>query len=417
MISLEINYGLTKKDLYASKDRLDGLITRIKSRGQGFYEIIDDDTMLDDISKYTDSIKDKYKYVVILGIGGSALGSICLKELFYFKEKKKFFIIDNIDPVLINEISQTIVYSKTLFIVITKSGTTPETVSQYFYFRQKCETKNLDIRNHFVFITDPKKGLLREVANNENIKTFSIPENIGGRFSVLTPVGLLPAKLMGIDIHRLIEGAKKMRDRFFSLDSEKNLCFQISQIQYLLNTKGVNINVMFPYSNKLIKFADWYRQLLAESIGKKYNRDGDIINIGITPVNALGATDQHSQNQLYNEGPNDKFFMFIYVEKYGEDILIPNIYPTKEEFSFLQNISFRKLLKTEMQGTIKSLNDSKRPSILLVVDRICEETIGELFMMFEGSIAFLGEMFNINAFDQPGVELSKTITKDLLNQK
>lgn len=415
-------HGLSPQELENAASLIPGYLEQIHARNQGFYSVIDNKKTVEEIKKFAKNTEDKenmskFDEIVVLGIGGSALGTICLhqslKHLFENERSRlsrkhpRLHVLDNIDPALITEIEDVIDYKKTLFIVVTKSGTTPETLSEYYYYREKLEQEGLKPVEHFVFITDPNQGTLREIARAENIPSFDIPENIGGRFSVLTAVGLLPAQLMGINIDKLIAGAQKMRDTCLNklnTNFEQNLPFQLAAIQYLLSQKGKTINVMFPYSQKLIRFADWYRQLLAESIGKALNNNGKKVNVGITPVNALGVTDQHSQSQLYHEGPNDKLIIFIKVENLGPEIKIPQL-----------NISFNKLMQTEMEGTISSLTKNDRPNITITIPTVDEETLGQLFMLFEGATAFLGEFLNINAFDQPGVELSKQITRKLLS--
>jgi len=407
---------MIEKEIIKLKNKIPDYIQKIHSRKQGFYTFIDDKKTILTIQQFAKNVKGKFDDIVLLGIGGSALGAITLqqslKHLFENElpiKKRKFprlHVLDNIDPDLISGIEDIIDYRRTLFIVASKSGKTPETISQYFYFRKKCEEKNLNSKKHFVFITEPEKGLLGKLSIEEKIQTFYIPENVGGRFSVLTAVGLLPAALIGIDINALIDGAKKMRALCFSKIFEKNIAYKIAATQYLLYKKGIKITVLFPYSQRLVKFTDWYKQLLAESIGKE--------NIGITPSNALGVTDQHSQNQLYNDGPNDKFFIFIKVNNLGETLKIPNLYPKDEESNYLKNITFNKLMHTEQEGTIQALKHNKRPNIVLNIDKVDEQNLGALFMLFECATAYLGEFFGINAYNQPGVELSKIITRKLL---
>jgi glucose-6-phosphate isomerase len=406
MISFDLKN--LKQDFSSQSKEIANSLQKIRSRKQGFYEIVDDKKTAKEILKFAKTARKKYKHFVLLGIGGSSLGPLCIEQSFghLFKEKK-LLVLDNIDPVLLAETEEVIDYKTTLFLVVTKSGTTPETMSQYFYFRDKVNKKKLDPKKHFVFITDPEKGLLREIANKEKIPSFEIPENVGGRFSVLTAVGLLPAALLGININKMLAGARKMRDQFLSTNSKENLPFQLAKIQYELSQKGKSINVMIPYSQKLFRLADWYRQLLAESIGKKFDNEQKIVNVGITPVNALGVTDQHSQLQLYNEGPNDKLFIFIEVEKLKPVLKIPSQL-------FNKNITFNQLLQIEKNATASALTKNSRPNFTIKIDEINEENIGALFMLFEGATAFLGEMFNINTFDQPGVELSKKLTKEAL---
>ncbi len=413
IFAINKRHGLSKSEFHAQSKFIKQYLQKIQAKKQGFYKIIDNNQATESIKNFAKKIKGKFKDIIILGIGGSALGAACiqqsLKHLFgkTSANTPKLHILDNIDPTLLSELEEVIDYKKTLFIVITKSGTTPETLAQYFYFRSKINTKKLDPKKHFIFITDPKTGFLRQLANEEKIPSFEVPTNVGGRFSVLTAVGLLPAALIGINIDNLIIGARKMRDKFLSTNFSQNLPFQLATIQYLISKKEKNINVLMPYSQKLIKFADWYRQLLAESIGKEHDNKGKIVNVGLTPVNALGVTDQHSQLQLFNEGPNDKLIIFIEVKNLGKDIKIPKIY---------SNLTFNKLLQIEKYATEKSLTKNNRPNITITVDKVDEQTLGELLMLFECSISFLGEFFNINAFDQPGVELSKKLTKDMLKK-
>lgn len=414
MIKLDISNS-TVKDIKTQHERLGEYLDNIHAKNQGFYTIIDNNSPVEKVLEFASKVKGKYEDIVVLGIGGSALGTICLqqslKHLFENELKEndypRLHVLDNVDPVLIKQIEDVFSLEKTLFIVVSKSGETPETLAQYFHFRSLTEIAGLNAKDHFVFITDSEKGLLREVSKNENIPSFEIPKNVGGRFSVLTSVGLLPAALIGIDIKKLIKGARDMRDLFYSDSMSHNMPFQIAALQYLLSLEGKSMTVLMPYSQKLIRFADWYRQLLAESIGK----DG----LGLTPINALGVTDQHSQSQLYNDGPNDKFFIFLKVHNFGTNIEIP-VSTNEKSVEYLKGVSFKKLIHTEQDGTTKALTQNGRPNITLEIDKVNEENLGGLFMLFECATAFLGEFFKINAFDQPGVELSKKITKQLLTK-
>lgn len=411
-------HGLTLGEIEKESSLIGTYLKQIDAREQGFYKVIDDESLVERINSFAANADDKYDHFVVLGIGGSALGTICLQQsLTSLFGQKRLHVLDNIDPALMTEVQDVIQLERTLFLVVTKSGGTPETLSQYMYFRNLCNNENLEAKEHFVFITDPEKGFLRTVANEEGIITFDVPPDVGGRFSVLTAVGLLPAKLIGLNVEELLKGAREMRDAFQSESASENLPFQLATIQYLLSKKGKNINVLTPYAQKLIRLADWYRQLLAESIGKKLNNDGEEVFTGITPINALGATDQHSQSQLYNEGPNDKLHIFLKANNMGGDVAIPMLYPDEESLQYLKDVTFAKLIHTEMQGTIEALTQNDRPNITIEIEQVNERALGELFLLFEGATAFLGEFFNINAFDQPGVELSKQITKKLLSHE
>lgn len=417
--------GVTEGDVRLLQPRLPTLLQQIHSRKQGFYEVIDDEEMLRAIERYVRQCAGKFTSVVVLGIGGSALGTICiaqtLKHLYenelLKKKTPRLYVLDNIDPTLMRETLEVINLQKTLVVVITKSGGTPETLSQYFFFRRLMDQKKLKATKHFVFVTDPKAGLLRKIATEEGIPAFSIPENVGGRFSVLTAVGLLPAALIGVNIKKLLRGARAQRDVFLSENFETNTAFQLAAVQYLLYQNGKTINVLMPYAQKLIRLADWYRQLLAESIGKAHNRQGELVHVGLTPVNALGVTDQHSQNQLYNEGPNDKLLMFVRVNNLAKKMAIPLLRPKESAVQFLRGTSFNDLIDVEYRGTAQALTHNQRPNLTITIDSIGEEQLGGLFMLFEGSVAFLGELFDINTYDQPGVELSKNLTKKILLEK
>lgn len=418
-------HGLSKKELASTSKHLKPFLKRIHAREQGFYRVIDDVAMVRDIEHFAKGVKSTYRNIVVLGIGGSALGTICLQQSFghLFEHElterifPKLHVLDNIDPALIEEIQDVIDLRKTLFLVVTKSGGTPETIAQYMYFRAQIDRLGLLAKEHFVFVTDPEKGLLRDVARLDSIPTFAVPKDVGGRFSVQTAVGLLPAALMGINIRALLKGMQRMRDTFLSSAAKENLPFQLATVQYLLGEKGKHINVLMPYSQRLIRFADWYGQLLAESIGKAKNDAGEVVNVGLTPVRALGATDQHSQSQLYNEGPNDKFILFVEVQKLAKRLPIPNLFPKRDEVAFLKGVSFNELIATEKRATADAYTKNDRPNMTINIPEVNEQTLGELFMLFEGATAFLGEFYGINAFDQPGVELSKQLTKEYLQRK
>ena len=393
-------HGLTKVEIQEQAAKIPEYLEKIAARDQGFYEIVDDEATRQCVEEFAAKVRDKYDHFVVFGIGGSSLGGICLQQAFTnsFAETK-LHIIDNIDPLWLHELENHIFLERSLFIVITKSGGTPETMEEYQHFRNKTDAAGLDPKEHFVFVTDPESGKLRQIANDEQIPAFEIPPNVGGRFSVLTPVGLLPASLLAIDTKALLTGAQQMRNAFLSHDFDTNLPFQIATIQYLLGQKGKTINVMMPYAQKLIRFADWYRQLLAESIGKAQNNSGDTVNVGLTPVNALGVTDQHSQSQLYMEGPNDKLLIFIKISARS------GILPT-----------FSRLMDAELQATADALTENNRPNFTIEISAVTPETLGALFMLFEAATAFLGEFYDINAFDQPGVERSKVLTKENLQK-
>ena len=415
---IDKNHGLSTDEILEQGKLIKEYLHKIHSKNPGFYDVIDDNTLIKAINIFAKKAEGKFTDVVVFGIGGSSLGTACLKQCFKkfaierpLKEGEiktpELHVISNIDPVLIKKFASILDLPKTLFIVVSKSGTTSETMAQYLYFRQKCKEKKLTIKNHFAFVTDKEEGLLRTIATKDYIQAFEIPKNIGGRFSVLTSAALLPAKLCGIDIQKIIAGAKKMKDEFEKTEIAENTPFRFAAIQYLLSQKGKNINVLMPYSQQLDRLTDWYTQLLAESIGKQGK--------GLTPLKALGVEDQHSQIQLYNDGPNDKLIIFIEAEELTDPLVIPNPHTDIPAFDIInKKVTFNKLITIEKKGTEMALTENNRPNITLKINNISEETLGELFLLFEASVAFLGEFFDVYAFDQPAVELGKKFSKELL---
>jgi glucose-6-phosphate isomerase len=375
--------------------------------------------LIDRIEAFFREVDGKFEYLAILGIGGSALGTRCIVDaLCTPAARAKVFVLDNVDPAMLDDFEKSVNLEKTLFVVVSKSGGTPETVAQYFYFRSRMEeVMGKEWKKQFVVVTDPEKGFLREVVKSEGLKSFDVPPEIGGRFSVLSAVGLLPAGLLGVDIREMLRGARQ------ALESQK-MALELAAVQYLLQReRGVVMTVMMPYSSRLSTFSDWYVQLLSESIGKEKDLDGETVHTGITPVKAVGVTDQHSQVQLFTSGPFDKFVVFLEVEEAGIDMTIPIVTSentssgrdSAKDFSYLHGVSFQKLLNTEKQATEQALTQYHRANATVKIHEVDAAALGELFVFFEMSVAFLGELYRINTFDQPGVELGKTLTKKLLS--
>jgi len=424
IFSVGSKQGLTKKQFQSTKKDLKKHLDAFYTRDQYFHEVVDDKKAVREIKKYALSVRGKYDHIVVLGIGGSALGTTCLRKslqhLYQHELPKqtlpRLHVLDNVDPVLVREVQDILNLKRTLFVVVSKSGKTPETLSHFLYFRNQILRKKLTLKNHFVFVTGSQDNPLRRIGNSEDIHVIAHGP-VGGRFAVLSSVGLLPAALIGIDILGLLKGAREMRKRFVSTSFEKNYPFQVATVQYLLAKRGKTINVMMPYAQKLASFADWYRQLLAESTGKEKDRNGKKVNVGITPVKALGATDQHSQTQLYNEGPHDKLIMFIRVKDLSKKVSIPNPYKNEESLRYLKGASFNALIDAEYRGTAQAFTTYKRPNMTVSIGKVDAYHLGQLFMLFEGATAFLGEFWNIDAFNQPGVELAKVLTREILGKK
>jgi glucose-6-phosphate isomerase len=375
---------------------------------QGFVDLPFDIEIVTEIQSKTLKFQNQYDTIVVLGIGGSMLGVQVLVDSLYIDDKIIVHCLDNIDPFVIENLSQNLDYSQTLFLVQTKSGGTPETIAQFLYFKEQLQSLNLNLEDHCIFVTDPERGYLRQLANqNPKIVTFDIPANVGGRFSILTPMGLLISCLLDLDAQRLLDGAGSI------YTSSKELCASLANNQFQLYKQGVDQNVLMPYTSRLATLCKWYIQLLSESTGKEFDLSGNKVNVGITPVPATGATDQHSQVQLFKDGPFNKLIMTIQVENYNAFPMICDDVPVGYEY--LKGVTFGQLMDAELQGTRQSLTESGKPNLNIVINKVCEYTVGELLMMFELSVAYLGNMLNINTFDQPGVERGKIVAKEILS--
>lgn len=378
--------------------------------------------IVEDILSYVNDVKDKFDTFVVLGIGGSALGPMAVQQAInhpYYnelpREKRgfpKLYIADNVDPEKLVYLFDIIDVEKTLFNVVSKSGSTSETMSQFMIIKEMLEKKcgKEKAKENIVCTTDVKNGNLVKISNEEGYKKFVIPDGVGGRFSELTPVGLLPAAMCGIDIKKLLDGAAKMDEICKNEDIYKNPAFMYAILHYIGMEQGKNISVTIPYADSLKYISDWYAQLWAESLGKKFDINGNVVNVGQTPVKALGVTDQHSQIQLYSEGPNDKIVVFIGVKDYKETLNIPKIYSDIPSLGFLGGVTQNKLIQTEQMATEYALYKSQKANMTLTLDCVNEETIGGLLYLFEVATGFIGELMNINAFDQPGVEEGKNAT-------
>ena len=380
------------------------------------------------VKEYAAMVQGRFDNILVLGIGGSALGGIAVTEallkpywnLLSDEQRNglpKIFFLDNIDPDTIKGLLDVLDLEKTLVNVITKSGSTAETMSQFMIVKDLLEKELGDnYRYNIVATTDKKTGILRQIAEQEGYKTFVVPDDVGGRFSVFSAVGLLPMALVGIDIDEVMNGIKDMDLALKNTDIHQNIAAQGALIQYLLDTKkGKNLSVMMPYSSRLKYVSDWYVQLWAESLGKEYNNAGEKVNVGPTPIKALGATDQHSQIQLYNEGPNNKVITFIRVENFDTTLEIPKIFEYTG-IGYLGGKTINDLINAEADSTRVALADYSRPTMTITLERIDEYNVAQLLYMLEIQTAIAGELYNINTFNQPGVEQAKNYTYALMGR-
>lgn len=383
----------------------------------GFYDLSQQD--INPILDYLRSIEDKFDTMVVLGIGGSALGNRAVYSALKIELelKKKLLVCDNVDPTMLYDILEQIDWNRTIFNLISKSGTTSETMAAYMIIADVLRKKfPNDFRQRMIITTDKKKGFLRDIINKEGYPSFVVPDNVGGRFSVLTDVGLVSSAFVGLNIKAMLSGSESMKLRCEQIDLWQNPAYLNGLLHYLYMRQGKNISVMMPYANPLYDTADWYRQLWAESLGKKYNREGKEVFVGQTPVKALGTTDQHSQVQLYTEGPNDKVFTFLTVERFKHDYIIPDIHPDRGEVNFLADKPLSRLLNTERLATEIALTRTGRPNCNIIFPELNEYTLGQFIMMYEVQTVFTGKLLNIDPLDQPGVEAGKISTYAMMGK-
>lgn len=371
---------------------------------------------------------DALSDVVVLGIGGSALGPIALRTALRPPQwnllddatrggNPRLHVLDNVDPANITSLLDRLDLRRSQFVVISKSGGTAETMAQYLVVRGRLSQVLGDAaaRERLVFVTDPQQGALRHIANAEKIAALDIPPNVGGRFSVLTPVGMLPAALIGIDTAQLLQGAERMRVRCDAATLTENIAGAFAALQYVADSRHHRpIQVLMPYSDSLRDLADWFVQLWAESLGK-HRVPGDA-GVGPTPLGALGATDQHSKVQLFMEGPGDKTVTFIGVEKGAEEVEIPTLHGDVPELAYLGGHRLGELLDIERRATAGALALRGRPNMTFTMERVDPGHVGELMMLLEIATAYAGQFYGVDAYDQPGVELGKQFTYAMLGR-
>ena len=399
----------------------------------GFLDLPDDRTLHRATEAYVARVRarsgaDALTDVVVLGIGGSALGPLALRTALRPPQwnlldataragHPRLHVLDNVDPANISALLARLDLRGSLFVVTSKSGGTAETMAQYLVVRARLTAAlgEAAARERLVFVTDPEKGALRAIARAEAVAALEIPANVGGRFSVLTPVGVLPAALMGIDTARLLAGAAAMRTRCASDDLTLNIAGAFAALQHLADTKhGRRIQVLMPYSDALRDMAAWFVQLWAESLGK-HRTPGDA-GVGPTPLAALGATDQHSQVQLFMEGPADKTVTFLGVDQVSGDVEIPRLHPDIAELAYLGGHRLGELLDIERRATAGALARRGRPNMTLTMEAVDPFRVGQLLMLLELATAYAGQLYGVNAFDQPGVELGKQFTYAMLGR-
>ena len=402
--------GLEEKELERILERLKeyylDLVRRHEIGELGFMKL--PYTNYSYIERIAGIMRERYSQLILVGIGGSSLGAEAVLDALFYRVNGNYLVFDNVDPMKFDKLVRKIDFKNACIVVISKSGSTLETVANFLllYGLFKNVLKE-DIRDRIVIITDPEKGPLRKLGVELGIKCFDIPRNVGGRFSVLSPVGIFPFYFVGLDVGSLLAGARKAIPDPNCIDIH-HPAFMLSAVYYSLYTRGKSMNVYMTYMECMEKFVDWFRQLWAESLGK----DGK----GQTPVKAIGTVDQHSQIQLYNDGPKDKVVTFIVPDgcsfvdfTIGETLI--------GDFDYLRNKSQGEILRASYEGTRDAMTERGIPNITITLSKIDEEVFGYLFMVYEIAVSLSGYLLGVNPFDQPGVERGKEITRRKLMVK
>ncbi|NTV30512.1 glucose-6-phosphate isomerase [candidate division WWE3 bacterium] len=378
---------------------------------------------IQDIKETVESTKERCDTLVVVGIGGSLLGAemlySVLKKSIYHKKNQHFsrvyFLGDTTDPTPILNLLAHIDLEHTAFNIVSKSGSTMETIAIFEIIRDRYKKAvGTSWPNYFIFTTETTNNYLFQTAVEHEIPVFGMREDLGGRFSVLSPVGLFPAAFAGIDIQELLDGAAKM-DAHITEQGSSNDALEYAWLHYMAATEQYRlINVLFTYGYGLEKLGWWWRQLWAESLGKKHTLTGQEVRVGLTPVVSIGPADQHSQLQLYNEGPLDKTITFLGVTSYEHDLEVEHT--EDQSLSFIGGKLLSEILAAEREATRMVLTETGQLNISIMIDVIDEVHIGGLIYFFELVTIYLAGFFNINPFDQPGVESSKQRIRQLLKE-
>ena len=405
--------GIGEEELRDLRPRLDEAVNTLLEDPPGFMRL----PKTNEFSELSKALAEEVRAsgatdFVHVGIGGSALGPIALHRalnhpyynLLANRGGPRLHFAENTDPATLSAILDVAEPAGTWTNVVTKSGSTAETMANFLVIRGALvEALGEDAYGErVIFTTDPEEGYLVQIAKRQGIRTLQIPPDVGGRFSVLTPVGLFPAAATGLDVDALLRGAAQCADEVTERGAD-HPAVEGAAYHYLMDTvRGRNVRVMMPYADSLDRFAAWFVQLWAESLGKEGK--------GSTPHGAVGTTDQHSQVQLYMQGPQDKVIEIIEVEEHPRDLSIPRAYEDLEGVGYLGGHSMAELLNVECDATRKALTEAGRPNSTIRIGAIDEEHLGYLFQAMEIQTAIAGSLYGVNAFDQPGVEAGKQIT-------
>jgi glucose-6-phosphate isomerase len=426
-------HGVTDADLDGVANRVrtehERIVSEHESQVQRWQDLPDNKLLADEIAEFAREARQRYSDFILIGIGGSSLGAIATIQALTHpyrnllppeqRQGPRFFVLDNPDPEKVKATLETVDLPNTLVNVVSKSGQTAETAANFLVVRDAMYAAlgAEQARKQIIATTDPETGLLRQMSDQEGYRTFPVPPGVDGRQTVLSAVGLIPAALAGVDIHALLAGAAAMRGRASSPDVRENPAYLLAALSVLSDQKhGKSMLVTMPYADSLFGLSDWFRQLWAESLGKKLSTDNEVVNAGQTPIKALGAIDQHSQIQLYTEGPNDKLIQLVAVDDYRETVGIPNPPADVPELGYFTGGELGQLLDRERLATAWALTQAQRPNLTITIPTIDAGILGEFFYLFQLQTVMAGALYGVNPFGQPGVEAGKNATYALMGR-
>ncbi len=401
---------------------------RRRSAGEvGFAELARRKDLARACSELAEEVRAEASDFLHVGIGGSALGPRSLVRALAHPQHNllspsrrngpRIFFVENVDPESLAGLGEVIDLSRTWVHVVSKSGGTVETLSQWLVIREWLESSvgKVEAARRTIFNTDPERGLLRRIAREQGVRALEIPANVGGRFSALSPVGLFPLAVAGVDPARVLEGAQAMDEKCASGNPDENPALRLASALHAFDVRmGRGIHVLMAYADALADTAEWYRQLWAESLGKRREQEGRVTFSGPTPVKAVGAIDQHSQLQLYLEGPEDKVVIFLGVSTLRDEIKVSRGEGIPAEAGYLAGHGIGEILNVERCATEESLKNHGRPSASILLERLDPAAIGALYQFWGLATAYAGELYGVNAYDQPAVEFGKQLARRAL---
>lgn len=384
--------------------------------------LADEDALLR-VREIARRLREEYEQFVLIGIGGSTLGfRACLQAAkgpfhnLFPGADARIFVVDNVDPTIAAQLLGELDFRRTMLVYISKSGSTPEPAANFLVFLERLKAVGGDARD-LVIVCDQADNGINQIAQREGCHLLHIPAPLPGRYSVLSSVGTLPCELSGIDAGELLRGARAVHDRALASPPEANPCFLLGALLHRKLRADRRIHFLFSYSDRLSELNLWFTQLWSESLGKRYNRKGEEVRAGSTPVTGVGATDQHSILQLLKEGPLDKVVGFLKVASYPDEVKVPSLFQDLVEYEYFGGHTLAEQLGIEELSTEISLHREGVPCYSMTLSDLGPAALGAFFYLWQLTVVFVAQLEGINPFDQPGVEEGKRMTYSLMGRE